>query len=57
MKMHAMALPAGVLIGSVGVAAVEGLHAQGAKLKAYSVSENESSTVQPWPYNSLKLDS
>jgi uncharacterized protein (DUF1330 family) len=41
MKTHAMALLAGVLIGSVGVAAIEGLHAQGAKLKAYSVSENE----------------
>ena len=41
MKTHAMALLAGVLIGSVGVAAIEGLHAQGAKLKAYSVTENE----------------
>ena len=41
MKTQAMALLAGVLIGSVGVAAIEGLHAQGAKLKAYSVTENE----------------
>ena len=41
MKTHAMALLAGVLIGSVGVATIEGLHAQGAKLKAYAVSEIE----------------
>ena len=41
MKTQAMALLAGVLIGSVGVATIEGLHAQGAKLKAYAVSEIE----------------
>jgi uncharacterized protein (DUF1330 family) len=34
----AMAMLAGVAIGAI---AVQGLHAQGAKLKAYSVSESE----------------
>ena len=34
----AMVLLAGVAIGAI---AVEGLHAQGAKLKAYSIGENE----------------
>jgi uncharacterized protein (DUF1330 family) len=38
MKTHTMALLAGVAIGAT---AVQGLHAQGAKLKAYSVSEIE----------------
>jgi uncharacterized protein (DUF1330 family) len=36
MKTHTMALLAGVAIGAT---AVQGLYAQGAKLKAYSVSE------------------
>jgi uncharacterized protein (DUF1330 family) len=35
---HSMALLAGVAIGAI---AVQGLHAQGAKLKAYSVAEIE----------------
>ena len=34
----AMAMLAGVAVGAI---AVQGLHAQGAKLKAYSVGENE----------------
>jgi uncharacterized protein (DUF1330 family) len=38
MKTHTMALLAGVAIGAT---AVQGLYAQGAKLKAYSVSEIE----------------
>ena len=38
MKAYAMALLAGVTIGAI---AVQGLHAQGAKLKAYTVSEAE----------------
>jgi uncharacterized protein (DUF1330 family) len=41
MRSHfgiAMAMLAGVAIGAI---AVQGLHAQGAKLKAYSVSESE----------------
>ena len=38
MKMHTMALLAGVAIGAT---AVQGLNAQGAKPKAYSVSEIE----------------
>ena len=38
MKAYAMALLAGVTIGAI---AVQGLHAQGAKLKAYTVSEVE----------------
>lgn len=35
---HVMVLLAGVAIGAI---AVQGLHAQGAKLKAYVISENE----------------
>jgi uncharacterized protein (DUF1330 family) len=38
MKTYTMALLAGVAIGAI---ALQGLHAQGAKLKAYAVSENE----------------
>ena len=38
MKTYTMTLLAGVAIGAV---ALQGLHAQGAKLKAYSVSEAE----------------
>ncbi|GIQ75084.1 DUF1330 domain-containing protein [Bradyrhizobium sp. ma5] len=38
MKAYAMALLAGVTIGAI---AVQGLHAQGTKLKAYTVSEVE----------------
>src|SRR6267142_3580928 len=38
MKTYAMALLAGVAIGAI---ALQGLHAQGAKLKAYSISEAE----------------
>jgi energy-converting hydrogenase Eha subunit G len=36
MKTYTMALLAGVAIGAI---ALQGLHAQGAKLKAYSISE------------------
>ncbi|WP_342737131.1 DUF1330 domain-containing protein [Bradyrhizobium sp. B117] len=35
---HSMTLLAGIAIGAI---AVQGLHAQGAKLKAYVISENE----------------
>ena len=35
---NTMALLAGIAIGAI---ALQGLHAQGAKLKAYSISENE----------------
>ena len=38
MKTHTMAVLAGVAIGAI---ALQGLHAQGAKLKAYSISESE----------------
>jgi uncharacterized protein (DUF1330 family) len=38
MKAYTLALLAGIAIGAI---ALEGLHAQGAKLKAYSVSEAE----------------
>jgi uncharacterized protein (DUF1330 family) len=38
MKTYAMALLAGVAIGAI---ALQGLHAQGAKLKAYAISEAE----------------
>ena len=38
MKTYTMALLAGVAIGAI---ALQGLHAQGAKLKAYSISEAE----------------
>jgi uncharacterized protein (DUF1330 family) len=38
MKTYAMTLLAGVAIGAI---ALQGLHAQGAKLKAYSISEAE----------------
>src|SRR6202162_6041737 len=38
MKTHTMTLLAGV---AIGVIALQGLHAQGAKLKAYSISEIE----------------
>ena len=38
MKTYAIALLAGVAIGAI---ALQGLHAQGTKLKAYSVSEAE----------------
>ena len=38
MKTYTMTLLAGIAIGAI---ALQGLHAQGAKLKAYSISENE----------------
>ena len=38
MKIYTMTLLAGVAIGAI---ALQGLHAQGAKLKAYAVSEAE----------------
>jgi uncharacterized protein (DUF1330 family) len=38
MKTYTMTLLAGIAIGAI---ALQGLHAQGAKLKAYSIGENE----------------
>jgi len=47
-----MVLLAGVAIGAI---ALEGLHAQGAKPKAYLSARPKSSIPQPKPHTSLSL--
>ncbi len=50
MKTYTMALLAGVAIGAI---ALQGLHAQGAKLKAYAISEAEILILHSKPHTSL----